>query len=74
MAVHEHCAGKDKGQELTVFPAFDSAEQQERSLPVRLLRTLQAAEAVTATTWPLQPAGNEDLSIWLSLQRIHSRH
>lgn len=41
-------AGKDKGQE-TVFPAFDSAERMERSLPPELLRALQTAEGVTAT-------------------------
>ena len=41
-------AGKDKGQALTVFPAFDSAGSMERLLPSQLLHALQTAESVTA--------------------------
>ena len=52
----ENPAGKDKGETQTVFPAFDSAERMERSLPPQLLRALQTAEGVTATRWALQPA------------------
>jgi hypothetical protein len=41
-------AGKDKGQTLTVFPAFDSAASMEHLLPPQLLRALQTAESITA--------------------------